>query len=78
MNRRHTRDPPLNGRSADRLANWNEKGHDPTGNREVLTVREMSVDGGSQTRIQHAHKQNFKPGDDKRRVGTPRGVRVAR
>jgi len=26
------------------LANWNKKGHDPTGNREVLTVCEMSVE----------------------------------
>lgn len=26
------------------LANRNEKGHDPTGNREVLTVRKMSVE----------------------------------
>ena len=47
MDRRHT--IPLKmvdsrSEKVTELANWNEKGHDPTGNREVLTVREMSVE----------------------------------
>ena len=48
MNRRYTCDPPLNGRFRVRKSygacKLERKGHDPTGNREVLTVREMSVE----------------------------------